>query len=162
MSSPTATPRPRPRTRPTSPHSTRTDTPRSLNRSLGGFSSFAAGFSYISILTGMFQLFGFGYGFGGPLMFWSWIIVLAGQFCVALMFAELSARFPIAGSVYQWSKKVGSQAVSWMAGWTMLIGSIVTVAAVAIAWNIALPPIWSGFQFFDDARPRTRSSSARS
>jgi urea carboxylase system permease len=121
-----------------------------LNRSLGGFSSFAAGFSYISILTGMFQLFGFGYVFGGPLMFWSWIIVLGGQFCVALMFAELSARFPIAGSVYQWSKKVGSQAVSWMAGWTMLIGSIVTVAAVAIAWNIALPPIWSGFQVFDD------------
>jgi urea carboxylase system permease len=121
-----------------------------LNRSLGGFSSFAAGFSYISILTGMFQLFGFGYGFGGPLMFWSWIIVLVGQFCVALTFAELSARFPIAGSVYQWSKKVGSPAVSWMAGWTMLIGSIVTVAAVAIAWNIALPPIWSGFQVFDD------------
>src|SRR3954464_16083575 len=102
-----------------------------LHRGLGGCSSFAAGFSYISILTGMFQLFGFGYGFGGPLMFWSWIIVLVGQFCVALTFAELSARFPIAGSVYQWSKKVGSPAVSWMAGWTMLIGSIVTVAAVA-------------------------------
>ena len=33
-----------------------------LSRSLGSFSSFAAGFSYISILTGMFQLFGFGYG----------------------------------------------------------------------------------------------------
>ena len=37
-----------------------------LHRGLGSFSSFAAGFSYISILTGMFQLFGFGYGFGGP------------------------------------------------------------------------------------------------
>ncbi len=121
-----------------------------LNRSLGGFSSFAAGFSYISILTGMFQLFGYGYGFGGPLMFWSWIVVLIGQFCVALVFAELSARYPIVGSVYQWSKQVGSRAVSWMAGWTMLIGSIVTVAAVAIAWNIVLPPIWSGFQVFND------------
>jgi len=30
-----------------------------LDRSLGSFSSFAAGFSYISILTGVFQLFGF-------------------------------------------------------------------------------------------------------
>jgi urea carboxylase system permease len=125
-----------------------------LNRSLGSFSSFAAGFSYISILTGMFQLFGFGYGFGGPLFFWSWIVVFAGQFCVALMFAELSARFPIAGSVYQWSKKVGGRANSWMAGWTMLVGSIVTVAAVAIAWQIVLPNIWSKLQFFssgDDA-----------
>ncbi len=31
-----------------------------LDRSLGNFSSFAAGFSYISILTGVFELFGFG------------------------------------------------------------------------------------------------------
>jgi urea carboxylase system permease len=119
-----------------------------LHRGLGSFSSFAAGFSYISILTGMFQLFGFGYGFGGPLMFWTWILVLAGQFAVALVFAELSARYPIAGSVYQWSKKVASKPVSWMAGWTMMVGSIVTVAAVAIAWQIVLPPVWSGFQVF--------------
>ncbi|MDA8323895.1 MAG: amino acid permease, partial [Actinomycetota bacterium] len=104
-----------------------------LNRSLGSFSSFAAGFSYISILTGMFQLFGFGYGFGGPLLFWAWLIVLGGQFCVALVFAELGARYPIAGSIYQWSKQVSSKGIAWMAGWTMMIGSIVTVAAVAIA-----------------------------
>ena len=32
-----------------------------LDRSLGSFSSFAAGFSYISILTGVIELFGFGY-----------------------------------------------------------------------------------------------------
>ena len=118
-----------------------------LNRSLGGFSSFAAGFSYISILTGMFQLFGFGYGFGGPMLFWAWLIVLGGQFCVALVFAELSARYPIAGSVYQWSKKVSSPAGAWFAGWAMLAGSVVTVAAVAIAWQIVLPSIWSGFTF---------------
>ena len=121
-----------------------------LHRSLGSFSSFAAGFSYISILTGMFQLFGFGYGFGGPLMFWSWLIVFGGQFCVALVFAELAARYPIAGSVYQWSKKVSSRPVSWMAGWLMLIGSVVTVAAVSIAEQIVLPQIWSGFNIFPD------------
>jgi len=118
-----------------------------LNRSLGGFSSFAAGFSYISILTGMFQLFGFGYGFGGPILFWAWLIVFGGQFCVALVFAELSARYPIAGSVYQWSKKVSNPAGAWFAGWAMLAGSVVTVAAVAIAWQIVLPQIWSGFTF---------------
>jgi hypothetical protein len=42
-----------------------------LHRTLGTFSSFAAGFSYISILTGMFQLFGFGFGFGGPTFWWN-------------------------------------------------------------------------------------------
>ncbi len=121
-----------------------------LNRSLGGFSSFAAGFSYISILTGMFQLFGFGYGFGGPLLFWAWGIVLVGQFCVALCFAELSARYPIAGSVYQWSKKVSGRRTSWLAGWTMLVGSVVTVAAVSVAMQVVLPQISDVFVVFDD------------
>lgn len=122
-----------------------------LNRSLGGFSSFAAGFSYISILTGMFQLFGFGYGFGGPILFWAWLIVFGGQFCVALVFAELSARYPIAGSVYQWSKKVSNPTGAWFAGWAMLAGSVVTVASVSIALQIVLPQIWSGFTVFSDS-----------
>jgi urea carboxylase system permease len=120
-----------------------------LHRKLGGFSSFAAGFSYISILTGMFQLFGLGYGFGGPGIVFAWIFVLFGQMMVALNFAELGARFPVAGSVYQWSKHLGSRGVSWMAGWTMLIGSVVTVAAVSIALQVVLPSVWSGFQVFD-------------
>jgi amino acid transporter len=104
-----------------------------LHRTLGGFSSFAAAFSYISILTGMFQLFYFGFGAAGPAFWWSWILVFAGQFAVALCFAELAARYPIAGSVYQWSKQVAGKVVAWFAGWIMMIASIVTVAAVAIA-----------------------------
>ena len=37
-----------------------------LDRSLGSFSAFAAGFSYISILTGVTALYGFGYLNAGP------------------------------------------------------------------------------------------------
>ena len=117
-----------------------------LHRTLGGFSSFAAGFSYISILTGMFQLFAFGYFFGGPAVWWAWVLVFTGQFMVALCFAELAARYPIAGSVYQWSKQIGNSFTSFMAGWVMLIASIVTVAAVAVAWQIILPQISDRFQ----------------
>ena len=36
------------------------------------YASFAAGFSFVSILTTVFQLFGFGFGFGGPAFFWTW------------------------------------------------------------------------------------------
>ena len=118
-----------------------------LDRSLGSFSSFAAGFSYISILTGVFQLFGFGVGFAGPAVWWSWLVVFAGQFCVALCFAELAGQYPLAGSVYQWSKRVGADAVSWMTGWILIIGSIVTVAAVAVGWQVVLPLISTKLQF---------------
>jgi len=77
-----------------------------LDRSLGSFSSFAAGFSYISILTGVFELFGFGFNNAGPAVWWSWLVVFGGQMCVALCFAELAGQFPLAGSVYQWSKRI--------------------------------------------------------
>ena len=57
---------------------------QSLDRSIGKFASFAAGISYISILTGTFQLFYFGFGTGGPAYLWSWPLVFAGQIMVAL------------------------------------------------------------------------------
>ncbi|MBV9047458.1 MAG: amino acid permease, partial [Solirubrobacterales bacterium] len=117
-----------------------------LDRSLGSFSSFAAGFSYISILTGVFELFGFGYLNAGPAVWWSWLVVLSGQMAVALCFAELAGQFPLAGSVYQWSKRISSDAVSWMTGWVLIVGSIVTVAAVAVAWQVVLPQANSFFQ----------------
>jgi urea carboxylase system permease len=122
-----------------------------LDRSLGKFSSFAAGFSYISILTGVFELFGFGFLNGGPAVWWSWIVVFIGQMCVALCFAEAAGQFPLAGSVYQWSKRLSTDGVSWMTGWVLIIGSIVTVAAVAVAWQVVLPQANSVFQFVGGA-----------
>ncbi|MFE9769708.1 APC family permease [Streptomyces sp. NPDC005808] len=121
-----------------------------LKRTLGNFHTFAAGISYISILTGTFQLFYFGYGSGGPAYWWSWPMVFVGQFMVALCFAELAARYPVAGSVYNWSKKVGNPHVGWLAGWTMLLASIVSIAAVALAYQLTLPQISSVFQFVGD------------
>ncbi|MGA2925885.1 MAG: amino acid permease, partial [Solirubrobacteraceae bacterium] len=118
-----------------------------LDRSLGSFSSFAAGFSYISILTGVFELFAFGFLNAGPAVWWSWLVVLAGQMAVALCFAEMAGQFPLAGSVYQWSKRIGADFVSWMTGWILIIGSIVTVAAVAVAWQVVLPQVWTKLQF---------------
>ena len=121
-----------------------------LERSVGRFGSFAAGISYISILTGTFQLFYFGLGSGGPAYWWSWPAVFLGQLMVALCFAELAARYPVAGSVYNWSKRLGGATVSWLAGWTMLVASIVTLAAVVLAYQLTLPQIWSGFQLAGD------------
>ncbi len=94
-----------------------------LRRELGPFASFASGFSFVSILTTVFQLFALGFALGGAAYFWTWPIVFIGQFCVALCFAELAARYPIAGAVYQWSRRVSSDPIGWMAGWLMLIAT---------------------------------------
>ncbi|MFT4043138.1 MAG: amino acid permease [Gordonia sp. (in: high G+C Gram-positive bacteria)] len=128
---------------------------QSLDRSIGKFASFAAGVSYISILTGTFQLFYFGFGTAGPSYLWSWPLVFIGQLCVALCFMELAAKYPVAGSVYNWAKRLGTELVGWSAGWLMLTASIVTLSAVALALQLNLPRLWSGFQLYGDGSGAT-------
>ena len=126
-----------------------------LHRSIGSFGSFAAGFSFVSILTTVFQLFSFGFGFGGPSFFWTWPIVFGGQLLVALCFSELAARYPISGCIYQWATRLGGAVWGWMAGWLMLVAQVVTVAAAAIAMEIVLPSIWRA-STSSTTPPRTR------
>ncbi|MGB8202069.1 MAG: amino acid permease, partial [Pseudonocardiaceae bacterium] len=133
-----------------------------LHRRLGWFSSFAAGFSFVSILTTVFQLFALGYSFGGPAFFWTWPLVFAGQLCVALVFAELAASWPLAGCIYQWSRRLAGETVGWFAGWAMLVGYIVSVAAIGIALQAVLPAVWSGFQVVGTDPSITSASGAAS
>jgi urea carboxylase system permease len=123
---------------------------QTLDRSIGKFASFAAGVSYISILTGVFQLFYFGFSMAGPAYAWSWPLVFAGQLMVALCFAELAGRYPVAGSVYNWAKRLASGTTAWLAGWLLMISSTVALGAVALALQLTLPQIWSGFQIIGD------------
>ncbi len=132
-----------------------------LHRSVGTFASFAAGFSFVSILTTVFQLFGLGFSFGGAAFFWAWPVVFAGQLLVALNFAQLAAWWPISGAIFQWSSRLAGSIVGWFTGWTMIIGQILTVAVAAVAVQAVLPAIWSGFQIVGgpDADPAPLSPS---
>ncbi|MDA5279609.1 APC family permease [Streptomyces sp. Isolate_45] len=121
-----------------------------LKRTLGNFHTFAAGISYISILTGTFQLFYFGVAFGGPAYWWSWPMVFVGQLMVALCFCELAARYPVAGSVYNWAKSMGGPHIGWLGGWMMMTATMVTLSAVALAYQVTLPQIDESFQFVGD------------
>jgi len=102
-----------------------------LNRSLGFLANFALAFSFISVSTGSFGNFGVGIGLGGPMMFWTWIIIVAGQTLVALGFAELASHYPVAGSIYQWSKRLSHRTLGWFTGWFYFWAQVVTVTAVA-------------------------------
>lgn len=103
-----------------------------LRRTLGFLSNFAIAFSFISVSTGSFGNFGVGIGLGGPAFFWSWPIVIGGQLLVALVFAELASHFPVAGSIYQWSKRLSNRTLGWFTGWIYFWAQVVTVTAVAV------------------------------
>jgi amino acid transporter len=111
-----------------------------LNRQLGTFSSFAVAFSYISPSTGIFTLFFLGMAALGGFLWWTWPVVALGQLIVALNFAELSSHFPVAGSVFQWTKYLAGRTYAWFTGWFYLIAGILTVASVCATLPIALLP----------------------
>jgi urea carboxylase system permease len=115
-----------------------------LRRSLGLFSSFAIAFSYISPTTGIFALFALGLSTIGGVFFWSWPIVAAGQFMIALVFAEVASHYPVAGSVFQWSKYLAGKTHSWFTGWIYLFAGILTITAVMVTLPLALIPALNG------------------
>jgi len=103
-----------------------------LKRTLGFLANFALAFSFISVSTGSFGNFGVGIGLGGPAFVWSWPIVIIGQLLVALVFAELASHFPVAGSIYQWSKRLSNRTLGWFTGWIYFWAQVVTVTAVSV------------------------------
>ena len=112
-----------------------------LRRALGVYSSFAVAFSYISPSTGIFTLFILGISLAGPAFFWSWPIVVIGQLIIGLNFAEVSSHFPVAGSVYQWTKYLSNRTYSWFTGWIYLFAGVLTVAAVVATVPLVLIPL---------------------
>ncbi len=115
-----------------------------LRRTLGFLSNFAIAFSFISVSTGSYGNFGVGLSQAGPAFFWSWPIVIIGQFIVALVFAELASHFPVAGSIYQWSKRLSHRTLGWFTGWFYFWAQIVTVTAVAVIVGYVIDGIHGG------------------
>jgi amino acid transporter len=115
-----------------------------LKRGLGLFSSWAVAFSYISPSTGIFTLFALGLTTLGGVFIWTWPVVALGQFIIALNFAEVTSHYPVAGSVFQWTKYLSTRTYSWFTGWIYLFAGILTVTAVVATLPLALIPALHG------------------
>src|SRR5271166_2639142 len=113
-----------------------------LLRRLGGFSSFAIGFSVISVLTGITSTFGDALAAGGPAgLGLGWPVVSVGTMIVALAMAELASAFPTAGALYHWASLLGGPAWGWTTAMLNLVGQLAIVAAIDLALAQALAQI---------------------
>ncbi|HEY4461973.1 MAG TPA: amino acid permease [Streptosporangiaceae bacterium] len=111
-------------------------------RSLRQFESFAVAFSFISITTGIFTTYGFALAAGGPRSIWTWIIVVAGQSLVALVYGALATRVPLSGYSYQWASRLANAGVGWWLGWmSFAFLSIVTVSVDYALVQVAFQPL---------------------
>lgn len=104
-----------------------------LKRDFTLFSSFAFGFAFISPIVALYGIFGVALSLAGPSFWWGFLLVFGGQVLVALVFAMLVSRWPIEGSIYQWSARLGGKTVGWFAGWAYMWTLLIAMATVAIA-----------------------------
>jgi len=102
---------------------------------LRGFSfrtAFSLAFAFISPIVALYTIFAIGVSSSGPGFWLGFPVAMAGQLLVALVFSMLVSRYPLEGSVYQWSRHLGGLRYGWFAGWTYIWTLLATMAAVSL------------------------------
>lgn len=105
--------------------------PGELKREFSLWSAFAFAFAFISPIVAMYGIYGLSLAAAGPGFWWTFVIVGAGQFVVALAFSELVSRWPFEGSIYQWTKRLAGEVAGWFAGWIYTWALVIIMATVA-------------------------------
>jgi amino acid transporter len=104
-----------------------------LRREFTYRSAFALAFAFISPIIGLYTIFALALGTAGPAFWLGFAVVLAGQLLVALVLAELSSVWPLAGGLYKWTQKLAGSRIGWAAGWAYTWTLIVLVTAQCYA-----------------------------
>lgn len=103
-----------------------------LRREFSLWSAFAFAFAFISPIVALYGIFGLALSAAGPSFWWGFLLVFAGQFLVALVFATLVSRWPLEGSIYQWSRGLLGTNYGWFAGWGYMWTLVIAMATVAL------------------------------
>ncbi|MGE2714512.1 APC family permease [Mycolicibacterium litorale] len=106
--------------------------PQQLRREFSLWSAFAFAFAFISPIVALYAIFGLALSAAGPSFWWGFVLVFGGQFLVALVFAMLVSRWPLEGSIYQWSRRLLGTGYGWFAGWAYMWTLVIAMATVAL------------------------------
>ena len=96
-------------------------------------STFSLAFAFISPIIALYTIFALSLQASGPAFWWGFVVVLAGQLLVAFVLAELASACPLAGGLYQWSRRLVGNTYGWFAAWAYLATLVVIATATAYA-----------------------------
>lgn len=105
-----------------------------LKRSLGALDLMGIGIASV-VGTGIFVLTGVGAQKAGPGIILSLIISGIVSLLAALIFGELAAMIPVAGSTYTFTYTSMGEFMAWIIGWDLVLEYGVAVSAVAVGWS---------------------------
>lgn len=106
------------------------DNQLTLERGFSFRAAFALGFADISPIVSIFTVFGIMIALSGAGFWLAMPIVLAGQLLIAAVFGDVASRFPLAGSVYQWSRYLVNTRYGWFTAWAYIWGLTIALATL--------------------------------
>lgn len=102
-----------------------------LKRGFTFRSAFSLAFADVSPIVALYTVFSIIVALAGVGFWLAFPVVLAGQLLVAAVFGEVSSRWPLAGSVYQWSRHLVGPRYGWFTAWAYIWGLTIALAALA-------------------------------
>jgi amino acid transporter len=108
----------------------RVDNQLTLERGFTFRSAFALAFADVSPIVSIFTVFGIMIALAGAGFWLAMPIVLCGQLLVAAVFGDVASRFPLAGSVYQWSRYLVNPRYGWFTAWAYIWGLTIALATL--------------------------------
>jgi amino acid transporter len=106
--------------------------PQTLKREFSFVSAFGLAFAFISPIAALYTIF-FLVLSSGPSGWWSLPFVLAFQLLTALVLGELASVWPLAGGLYQWSRRLLGTTYGWFAAWFYIVTLVVLLPATTYA-----------------------------
>jgi amino acid transporter len=102
-----------------------------LKRGFTFRSAFSLAFADVSPIVALYTVFSIVIALAGVGFWWAFPIVLGGQLLVAAVFGDVSSRWPLAGSVYQWSRYLIGPRYGWFTAWAYIWGLSIALSALA-------------------------------
>ncbi len=111
-------------------------------------SAFSVAFAFISPIVALYGIFFLVFLAAGPASWWAFVIVLAAQLLVALVFGQLASKWPLAGGIYAWTKKLLGPTAGWFAGWAYMWTNMIAIGSAAYIVMLFMP-VALGIEAFD-------------
>ncbi len=111
-------------------------------------SAFSIAFAFISPIVALYGIFFLVMMAAGPASWWAFAAVLVAQIVVAAVLAVMASKWPFAGGVYAWAKRIGGKTYGWFAGWAYVWTLMIAIGSAAYISTLFIPVV-IGVEPFD-------------
>jgi amino acid transporter len=111
-------------------------------------SAFSISFAFISPVVALYGIFVLVFMAAGPASWWAFVAVLGAQVIVAAVLAVMASKWPFAGGVYAWARRIGGRTYGWFAGWAYMWTLMIAIGSAAYIATLFIPVVL-GLEPFD-------------